>query len=89
MAFELNHASTSLFSPDQHFTKEALELDADIGLCIKGVWEKWLGRVYGIHEIATVMSMKVWEMTMEYVLQYDKKDDAREGVEDASAEQKN
>jgi hypothetical protein len=65
------------------------ELDAALGLCIRGVWEKWLSRGYGVHEIATVMSMKIWETTMEYILQYDKKDDVREGVKDASGEQKN
>ena len=79
----------SLFSTDNHFTKDALELDADFGLCIRGVWEKWLSRGYGVHEIATVMSMKIWEMTMEYILQCDKKDDVREGAKDASSGQKN
>ena len=33
----------------------------------------WLGRGYGIHEIGPVMTMKVWEMTMEYVLKYGKR----------------
>jgi hypothetical protein len=88
-AIERYQPRPSLFSSDQHLTKEALDLDADIGQGIKGVWDKWLSRGYGIHEIATVMSMKVWEMTMEYVFQYDKKDDVGEGVKGASSEQKN